>query len=613
MPGMGHPLQTNNAFILSAFHRSLFHQLLFVLLIALVVLVAWNTLRTVQYRRAVAAGGSMPSSTAYPYPEPAARRLLRISFGLIWLFDGLLQAQASMPLGLPQGVLNPSASSSPGWVQHIVNVGTTIWENHPIPAATSAVWIQVGIGAALLLAPRGRWSQAAAILSVGWGMVVWVFGEAFGGIFGHGLTWAFGAPGAVLFYVLAGILVALPERMWETPRLGRIVTSVMGAFFVGMAVLQAWPGRGFWQGQAHGATHPGTLTGMIQSMAGTPQPGIISSWERSFASFDASHGWAVNLFLVIVLAAIGLTLLSGRKRIMRGGVIAAVVACLADWVLIEDFGFLGGVGTDPNSMIPMALVIVSGYLAIAYLPVRMEAVEPVQPATVENPVATTWWGRLDPSYAFRAIAAIGAVAVVLIGAAPMAAASTNPNADPILAEALDGTPNLLNSPAPPFTLTDQQGRAVSLASLRGQTVVLTFLDPVCTNDCPIIAQEFHQADEQLGSQAHNVKFIAVDANPIYLATAYTQAFTEREGLAGVSNWLYLTGSLPTLTQVWNSYGIEVGVSSAGAMVAHSELAYIIDANGHTRAVLDEEQGSGGSDQSSFTQLLTSQVEQVLHP
>jgi hypothetical protein len=101
MPGMGHPLQTNNAFILSAFHRSLFHQLLFVLLIALVVLVAWNTLRTVQYRRAVAAGGSMPSSTAYPYPEPAARRLLRISFGLIWLFDGLLQAQASMPLGLP--------------------------------------------------------------------------------------------------------------------------------------------------------------------------------------------------------------------------------------------------------------------------------------------------------------------------------------------------------------------------------------------------------------------------------------------------------------------------------------------------------------------------------
>ena len=34
--------------------------------------------------------------------------------------------------------------------------------------------------------------------------------------------------------------------------------------------------------------------------------------------------------------------------------------CLADWVLIEDLGFFGGLGTDPNSMIPMALLVVAG-------------------------------------------------------------------------------------------------------------------------------------------------------------------------------------------------------------------------------------------------------------
>ena len=27
--------------------------------------------------------------------------------------------------------------------------------------------------------------------------------------------------------------------------------------------------------------------------------------------------------------------------------------CLADWVLVEDLGFLGGVGTDPNTMVPI--------------------------------------------------------------------------------------------------------------------------------------------------------------------------------------------------------------------------------------------------------------------
>ena len=49
--------------------------------------------------------------------------------------------------------------------------------------------------------------------------------------------------------------------------------------------------------------------------------------------------------------------------------VAGVVLCLADWVLIEDLGFLGGVGTDPNSMVPMALVFIAGYLAVTRLPV----------------------------------------------------------------------------------------------------------------------------------------------------------------------------------------------------------------------------------------------------
>ena len=75
-----------------------------------------------------------------------------------------------------------------------------------------------------------------------------MFGEAFGSIFAPGLSWMFGAPGAVLFYVVAGLLVALPVEVWATPRIGRIILRAMGLFFVGMAVLQAWPGRGFWKG-----------------------------------------------------------------------------------------------------------------------------------------------------------------------------------------------------------------------------------------------------------------------------------------------------------------------------------------------------------------------------
>ena len=103
-------------------------------------------------------------------------------------------------------------------------------------------------------------------------------------------------------------------------------------------------------------------------MAQTSQPGFLSSWVASFGSFDDAHGWAVNLFAVVALAAIGGLLISGRRRAVLGGIGALVVLCVADWVLVEDLGFFGGLGTDPNSMVPMALLFVAGYLATFRVP-----------------------------------------------------------------------------------------------------------------------------------------------------------------------------------------------------------------------------------------------------
>ncbi|HEX7525396.1 MAG TPA: hypothetical protein VF327_03765, partial [Gaiellaceae bacterium] len=40
-------------------------------------------------------------------------------------------------------------------------------------------------------------------------------------------------------------------------------------------------------------------------------------------------------------------------------------------------------------------------------------------------------------------------------------------------------------PAPQFALRDQRGRVVSLSALRGRTVVLTFLDSLCRQACPV--------------------------------------------------------------------------------------------------------------------------------
>jgi len=604
MPGMGRSLQTGNSLIVSAFHTELFHQLLFILLVGALCAIGFNVVRTVQYRRLKEHGqDSFPTSPRFSTPEPTARRVLRIGFGCLWILDGLLQLQSAMPLGLPSGVIQPAAATSPDWVQHLVNSGLSIWTNHPIQAASATVWIQVGLGLWLLVAPRGRWSRLGGLASVGWGLLVWSFGEAFGGIFAPGATWLFGAPGAVLFYCIAGVLIALPERAFATPRLGRIILTGGGVFLIGMALLQAWPGRGYWQG------HGGTLTGMVRAMSQTSQPGFLSSWLASFDSFVAAHGWGVNLFSVVALAVIGTLLVTGRRRLVLGGLLALVVLCLADWVLVEDLGFFGGVGTDPNSMLPMALVFVAGYVAMVRLPVESE-VPTAEDAGVAGPA--NWWDRASLSYVTRTVAAVGALAIVVVGTAPMAMAAVNQNADPILTEALDGSPNSLDLPAPHFALTDQHGNPVSLASLRGRTVALTFLDPVCTSDCPLIAQEFRQTDQRLGDQASNVDFVAIVANPIYRSASFTNAFDRQESLDHLPNWYFLTGSLPELQRVWNSYGILVNTLGAGAMVAHSDLAFVIDSHGHERDALIDDPGPTQTFASSFSSLLLSRIDQVVN-
>jgi hypothetical protein len=496
MSGMNSGVNVNDPVVIAAFKSALLHQGLIALLIFGLLGLAWITVRAWWPAAVQGDGQTGPgSSPAAAVPEPAWRQVLRVGFGLLWVVDGILQAQPKMAIGLPSQVIQPSAASSPHWVQQVVNWAGTTWSYHPMQAGAAAVWIQVGIGIWMLAAPRGSWSRLAGLAGVGWGLVVWVFGESFGGVFAPGLTWLFGAPGAVLIYVVAGALIALPERLWHDPRLGQAILAGTGLFLIVMAVLQAWPGRGFWQGISHG--QPGTLAGMTHDMAQTPQPGWLSAWVRAFTGFDEAHGFAVNLFAVVALALIGAAFLTGRRRLVRPAVAAFTVLCLADWVLIEDFGFFGGLGTDPNSMIPFALLAVSGYLALT--PGTAPAAETASPAMP----AAGWRDRVRPASLRRSAAAAsfgtvvsaGALGLIILGAAPMAAAQASPNADPILAQAIAGSSVPLNFPAKEFQLTDQHGRTVSLASLRGKVVLLTFLDPVCTTDCPLIAQEFRTAGQ----------------------------------------------------------------------------------------------------------------------
>jgi cytochrome oxidase Cu insertion factor (SCO1/SenC/PrrC family) len=619
MSGMGADRKgVNESLIVSAFHHSLSTQAQVLILAFVVVAVVLVVGRLIVALLADPASeerpgggeegkeeggrgsGGEPNRIVRVTPEPIARRVLRVGFGVLWLLDGALQIQSHMPLGLPENVVAPSTQGSPEWLVSVVHWGLRVWENHPVQAAVAAVWIQLGLGLWLLLVVRGRWSRIGGLVSVGWALSVWVFGESMGGVLAPGSSWLFGAPGSVLFYALAGALLALPERVWRDPRLGRRLLVGCGVYFIAMAVLQAWPGNGFWADGSSGA-----LPAMVSDMAETPQPHAIAQVVGNFGSFAAGHAVLVNAFVVATLGAIGLALLSGRRRAARAAVGAALVVSLADWVLVQDFGVFGGIGTDPNSAIPTLLVLFASYLALER-PAVATAPAPAKAARAVRP-------SLRPTIGVLAV--IVACATTALGAVPYAIAAIEPNATTLLAESIDGDATSVpgNVRPPDVPLLEQHGRPISFEKLHGKVLLVTYLDPVCTTDCPVIAQELKQADSLLGGEARDVDLVAINANPLYRSPAYLRAFDRQERLEQLPNWIYLTGSVGELRRLWSSFGVEIYVPGGGAMVDHPDGAAIVDRDGHIRSLANFDPGPAtASTESSFAVTLVQAARQALN-
>src|SRR5215831_19420662 len=117
MPGMNSGVNVNDPTVIAAFKSALVHQGLIALLIFALLGLVWIAVRA---RQPAAAQADGQAGTAGPaaatVAEPIWRQVLRVGFGLLWVFDGILQAQPKMAIGLPSQVIQPAAASSPHWV-----------------------------------------------------------------------------------------------------------------------------------------------------------------------------------------------------------------------------------------------------------------------------------------------------------------------------------------------------------------------------------------------------------------------------------------------------------------------------------------------------------------
>jgi cytochrome oxidase Cu insertion factor (SCO1/SenC/PrrC family) len=138
--------------------------------------------------------------------------------------------------------------------------------------------------------------------------------------------------------------------------------------------------------------------------------------------------------------------------------------------------------------------------------------------------------------------------------------------------------------APGFALTDQRGRTVRLSALRGKVVVLEFMDPHCTDICPIVSQEFVDAYRDLGPMASKVVFAAINVNQYHAAVRDMAAYSAAHGLSTIPGWHFLTGRTTALRAAWRDYHIAVQAPDPNADIIHTSAVYFIDPGGKERFV-----------------------------
>jgi cytochrome oxidase Cu insertion factor (SCO1/SenC/PrrC family) len=141
--------------------------------------------------------------------------------------------------------------------------------------------------------------------------------------------------------------------------------------------------------------------------------------------------------------------------------------------------------------------------------------------------------------------------------------------------------------APNFTLVDQHGKPISMLSLRGRPVVVTFIDPVCRDLCPFEAKVLMAASRRLPASQRPV-IVSVSVNP--WADTKTNFAVDAVHWRLGANWRWALGGERELATVWRRYQIGVQVlrrvvsGISLRTIVHTEASYIVDRSGYERAL-----------------------------
>jgi cytochrome oxidase Cu insertion factor (SCO1/SenC/PrrC family) len=123
---------------------------------------------------------------------------------------------------------------------------------------------------------------------------------------------------------------------------------------------------------------------------------------------------------------------------------------------------------------------------------------------------------------------------------------------------------------PNVTLPSYRGPAVSLRALRGNVLVVTFLDTKCTESCPIMAGVIGTALPLLSPvERSQVKALAISVEPHLDTPASIRSFLRRRHALGKLD--FLIGSVADLRPVWKSFYVLPAIDTGNADVHSADV------------------------------------------
>jgi protein SCO1 len=132
-----------------------------------------------------------------------------------------------------------------------------------------------------------------------------------------------------------------------------------------------------------------------------------------------------------------------------------------------------------------------------------------------------------------------------------------------------------------FALTSQDGAEVTLESLRGKVVAVTFIYTWCPDVCPLLTDKMARVQDELGADfGSKVAFVSITVDPErdtpQVLQGYAKAFD-----ANLAGWSFLTGEPAAIREVARRYGVAVA-PAADDQVDHTLLTTLVDRHGMMR-------------------------------